>query len=214
MKTILLVDDHPMMRKGSMALLQTLPGEHTCMEAGSRQAALALLEEHAVDMAVVDLVLGQDDGLDFIKEITSLYSELKVLVLSMQPEALYVERVLKAGALGMVSKSDDPDTVMEAFTAVMRGEFFMSPASNALMLKKLLRRKMPKGDSPVSQLSDRELHVFQMLGTGYSTVEIADHLTLSVKTVETHREKIKRKLGLKDARELVHAARAWVQGEA
>ena len=212
MNIILLVDDHPMMRKGSMAMIQTLPGSMMCLEAGTRLEALALLEEHSVDMAVVDLVLGQDDGLDFIKEITVRFPDLKVLVLSMQPEALYVERILKAGALGMVSKSDDPDTVMEAFATVLRGEFFMSRASNALMLKKLLRRKLPKGDSPVSLLSDRELHVFQMLGTGYTTANVAEHLGLSVKTVETHREKIKRKMRLKDAKQLIHAARTWVEG--
>ena len=199
-----------MMRKGSIALAQTLPGKLKYLEAGSRKEALSLLEVHVVDTAVVDLVLGQDDGLDFIKEISCQYQDLKVLVLSMQPEALYAERVLRAGALGMVSKSDDPDTVLEALRTVMRGEFYLSHASNAMVLKKLLGRKMPKGESPVSRLSDRELHVFQMLGSGYSTAEVAENLGLSVKTVETHREKIKRKMNLQDWRELIHTAKAWV----
>jgi len=212
MKTILLVDDHPMMRKGAIALLQTLPEPLQFLEAGKRVEAIGLLESHAVDAAVVDLVLGADDGIEFIKEITARFAGLKVLVMSMQPEVLYVERVMKAGGMGMVSKSEEPAEVLKAMQNVLRGEFYLSPSSNALILKKLLGRRLPMGESPVSLLSDRELHVFQMLGTGYSTVEIADHLMLSVKTIETHREKIKRKMMLKDARELVHAARSWVLG--
>lgn len=210
MKTVLLVDDHPMVRKGTLALLQTLPQAYHCLEAGSRQEALQLLRGNPVEIAVVDLVLGGEDGLELIKEMTALYNQLKILALSMQPEVLYAERVVKAGALGMVSKSEPAETVLEAFAAVAAGEFFLSRASNAVLLKRLLNRKMPEGSSPVSRLSDRELHVFQLLGTGFSTAEIADTLSLSIKTIETHREKIKRKLALQDAQELVHAAKAWV----
>lgn len=182
------------------------------MEAGSRAEALAVLEAKPVDTAVMDLVLGQDDGLELIKEATQRYSDLKILVLSMQPESLYADRVLKAGALGIVSKGDEPDTVLRALTTVMNGEFYLSRATQARVLKQLLRRKLPSSENPVSRLSDRELHVFQMLGTGYSTAEVAGHLGLSVKTVETHRENIKRKLRLQDAKELIQAAKAWTQG--
>ncbi|MCC5849680.1 MAG: response regulator transcription factor [Verrucomicrobia bacterium] len=213
MKTILLVDDHPMIRKGIRALVESLPEAHLVLEAGTRVEAQTLLESNDVDLAVVDLVLGAEDGLDFIKEITHRFKNLKVLVMSMQPEALYAERVLKAGALGMVSKSDEHDQVLAAVQTVMLGEFYLTRATQALVLKKLLKRSMPKGDSPVSQLSDRELHVFQMLGTGYTTAEVAEHLGLSRKTVEAHREKIKRKLKIKDAKSLVAAASVWVQGD-
>lgn len=195
-------------------MVESLPQKHLVLEAGNRMEAQSLLEAHEVDFAVVDLVLGAEDGLDFVKEITSRFENLKVLVISMQPEALYAERVLKAGALGMVSKSDEPVHVLDAVQTVMRGEFFLTRATQAMVMKKLLKRPMPKGDSPVSRLSDRELHVFQMLGSGYATAEVAGHLGLSIKTVEAHREKIKNKLKIKDAKSLVAAARIWVKGDA
>ena len=212
MKRILLIDDHPIVRLGIRALLETREDLTVCAEASSRQEAIDLLERDCPDLAVVDLVLGVDDGLEFIKELRVMCPDLKLLVVTMQDESVYAERVIRAGANGFIAKKDATEHLLDAVETILKGHVFLTRASTARVLGRLLKHEVPDdGESRVNKLSDRELHVFQMIGTGLRTQEIADALGLSGKTIETYREHIKRKLDLANADALKRSAARWVE---
>lgn len=211
MKQIMLIDDHPIVRLGIKSLLESHPSFQVCGEAGSRKEALELLSKGCPDLAIVDLILGQDDGLEFVKEISAQCPELKILVMTMQDESVYAERVIRAGADGFITKQDATEHLLEAVETILQGEIYLSRASSLRVLGRVLRDESPQTQTSVNTLSDRELHVFQMIGTGLKTKEIADSLTLSPKTIETYRENIKRKLELKNADALKQSAVRWVE---
>jgi len=170
-----------------------------------------MIEKKHPHLAVIDLLLGTDDGMQFIKECKSRFKKMKILVLSMQDESVYAERVIRAGADGFLAKSDSPEKLVEAVNTVLKGEMYLSRQSSSRILGRVLRDKEDDDQNTVKALSDRELHVFQMIGCGMATKDIAKFLGLSGKTIESHREKIKTKLSLKDAKILRACATQWVQ---
>jgi DNA-binding NarL/FixJ family response regulator len=212
MNRIMLIDDHPIVRLGIRTLLETRNEWQVCAEASSRQEAVELLQHESPEVAIVDLVLGMDDGLEFVKELRSQSKDLRILVMTMQDESVYAERVIRAGADGFIAKQHATDHLLEAVETVLGEEIYLSRSSSFRVLGRLLRDHADtEGDSPVSILSDRELHVFQMTGMGKANREISDNLGLSTKTIETYKENIKRKLSLPNADALKRAAIQWVE---
>jgi DNA-binding NarL/FixJ family response regulator len=207
---ILIVDDHPVVRSGLRMLIDDEPDLLVCGEAGDADEAIRVLDAMKPDLVIVDLSLKGSSGLELIKRIKSRESGSKMLVSSMFDESLYAERVLNAGALGYVSKQEAMEKVIEAIRCVLSGRVYLSAAMSDRMLHRLTRDHQTPERSPVETLSDRELEVFEMIGRGRTTGEVASQLHLSVKTVETHREKIKAKLRLKSAAELYQYAVRWV----
>jgi DNA-binding NarL/FixJ family response regulator len=207
---ILIVDDHPVVRRGLRMLIDDEPDLFVCGEAGDADEAIRALDAKKPDLVIVDLSLKESSGLELIKRIKSRNAAAKMLVSSMFDESLYAERVLNAGALGYVSKQEAMEKVIEAIRCVLSGRVYLSAAMSDRMLHRLARDHQAIERSPVETLSDRELEVFEMIGRGRTTAEIAGQLHLSVKTVETHREKVKAKLGLKTAAELYQHAVRWV----
>ncbi len=207
---ILIVDDHPVVRRGLRMLIDDEPDLFVCGEASDADEAIRVLDAKKPDLVIVDLSLKESSGLELIKRIKSRNAAAKMLVSSMFDESLYAERVLNAGALGYVSKQEAMEKVIEAIRCVLSGRVYLSAAMSDRMLHRLARDHQAIERSPVETLSDRELEVFEMIGRGRTTAEIAGQLHLSVKTVETHREKVKAKLGLKTAAELYQHAVRWV----
>lgn len=207
---ILIVDDHPVVRNGLRMLIDDEPDLIVCGEAGDADEAIRVLDAKKPDLVIVDLSLKGSSGLELIKRIKSRTVTSKMLVSSMFDESLYAERVLNAGALGYVSKQEAMEKVVEAIRCVLSGRVYLSAAMSDRMLHRLARDQKAPERSPVESLSDRELEVFELIGRGRTTAEIANQLHLSVKTVETHREKVKAKLGLKSAAELYQYAVRWV----
>lgn len=208
-KTILLVDDHPVLRRGLAALIASDPELAVCGEAATCQAALDSIREHQPDMVIVDLMLDGSDGLDLIKAMRAQYPSIPALVLSLHAESVYAERALRAGARGYVTKHEVDERILSAVRRVLAGETYMSGA-----LERWFATRFVSGatlnDSPLGALSDRELQVYHSIGTGRGTRQIAETLHLSVKTIESHCDHIKQKLGLVSARELAQCAARWV----
>ncbi len=207
---ILIVDDHPLVRTGLRLLIDCESDLSVCGEAANANEAMRLLESQKPDLLIVDLSLKESSGLELIKRIKARNPEAKMLVSSMFEESLYAERVLSAGALGYVHKQEGQERVIEAIRCVLSGRVWLSSAMSDRMLRRMTISQAAPSQSPVHALSDRELEVFEQIGRGCATKDIARQLHLSIKTVETHREKIKAKLGLKSAAELNRAAFQWV----
>jgi DNA-binding NarL/FixJ family response regulator len=210
-KGILIVDDHPLVRRGLTALIESEPGLAVVAEAGSCRAALEALDRVRPDLVIVDLALGAEDGLELVKKIRLRQAGTPVLVLSMYEESLYAERCLKAGAMGYVSKRQLDEELLGALHALMRGETYLTAELQRSLVEKYAAGHALGSESTPGALSDRELQVFRLLGEGLGTRAIAEHLHLSNKTIESHREHIKTKLGLKSSAELVQRAVQWVE---
>lgn len=210
-KAILIVDDHPVMRRGLASLIESEPDLETCGEAASHHAALAAIRKRPPDLVIVDLVLEGSDGLELVKEIATRYPAIPALVLSMHDEAVYAERSLRAGARGYVAKQEMDDTVLGAIRQLLAGGTYMSDALQARLAAKFVAGRTLATDSPLDALSDRELQVFRLIGQGRTTRQVAETLHLSIKTIESHREHIKNKLALETAAELAQRATQWVE---
>jgi DNA-binding NarL/FixJ family response regulator len=210
-KAILIVDDHPVLRRGLSAMIESEADLAICGEAATCAAALRALREHRPDLVIVDLALEGSDGLDLIKEIKAHHPETPVLVLSMHDEDVYAERALRAGAQGYVTKQQLDDTVLVAIRRVLGGEMYLSARLQTRLAHKFLGGQTLGTDSMLHVLSDRELQVFRMIGQGRGTRRIAETLHLSIKTIESHCEHLKQKLGLASATELAHRATQWVE---
>lgn len=211
MKKIVLIDDHELVRLGIRSVLECRNDFEVAGEAAGRAEALDLIANQQPDLAIVDLVLGRDDGVAFIRDCRALHDRLKILVITIQDESIYAERVIRAGADGFLSKCQAAELLLDAVDKILSGELYLSRASSSRILGRILREPTPHGDNPVTTLTDRELHVFQMIGTGLTTKEIAEDLGRSRKTIEAHREKIKTKLDFKNASQLKKSALAWVK---
>lgn len=205
---ILIVDDHAFVRQGLRDFLGREPDLLVCGEADGRAQAIQLCVDSHPNLTLIDLSLGKESGLDLVKDIAVQFPEIKMLVLSMQDEMLYAERVLRAGAAGYVSKDVHPDRLIEAVRCVLNGGIYASEAVKQKIMQ-TVRNAEPGGD-PVTHLSDRELDVFERIGKGSSTVDISRDMHLSVKTVETYRARIKTKLGVNSSTELVQRAVQWI----
>jgi DNA-binding NarL/FixJ family response regulator len=212
-KNILIVDDHPMMRDGLAALITAQPDLAVCAQAADAREAMQAIESLRPDLVLMDISLPGKSGLEAIKDIQSLAPGLATLVLSMHDESLYAERVLRAGARGYVMKQEGGKRIMDGIRAVLEGKVFVSEKMSARIMNAFTGRRAAEATSSVESLSDREFEVFQLIGRGRSTKEIADQLHLSVKTVEVHRVNIKAKLQLTTSPELVHYAVRWVESQ-
>jgi DNA-binding NarL/FixJ family response regulator len=208
---ILIVDDHPAVREALASRISRQPDLEVCGEAVDMGEALRLIAETQPDVAVVDISLKTGSGIDLIKRIKDRNDSVRTLVWSMHSESLYAERALRAGALGYINKDQATDKIIDAVRRVLDGKVYLSDA----MAEKMLHRAVGVGRkgvtaAPLDVLADRELEVFRLIGQGVKTAEIAERLHLSVKTVETYRDRIRQKLDLSDGTELAHYATQWV----
>ncbi|RCS54920.1 DNA-binding response regulator [Bremerella cremea] len=207
---ILLVDDHPLVREGLSARIEAQSDLEVCGETGSIQAAMVEFAEKVPDLTIVDIQLEDGNGIDLIKDIHTRYPYAKMLVVSAFDETLYAERALRAGALGYISKRELQEKVLEAIRTVLSGKRYLSGKMTQHLLNQAVNQKGQPASHPVERLSNRELEVFQMIGNGMTTAAIAGQLHLSVHTIDTHREKLRHKLGAKNGAELMKLAVQWV----
>jgi DNA-binding NarL/FixJ family response regulator len=208
---ILLVDDHPMVRERLAAAIHEEPDLIVCGEAEDRFTALEMIGHKTPHLVIVDLTLKQSHGLELIKDIRHQHPDLAILVVSMHDELLHAERVIRAGARGYITKQEATGKIMVAIRTVLRGEVYMSEKMAARIATAAVGSRRGMNTLPVARLSDRELRVFEMLGQGHNTRQIADDLHLDMRTIETYRARIKEKLDLKDANELLQHAIRWMQ---
>jgi DNA-binding NarL/FixJ family response regulator len=211
MFTILIVDDHPLMREGLALILDTQHDWEVSSMVGSAEEALALLPKQSFDLLVVDISLPNMSGLEFIKQVKSLYPQQKTLVISRHDEQLYAERAIRAGAKGYVMKVEARKVIIEAIRKVLEGGIYISDAINERLLQSMINGKKSMTQSPLEVLSDRELEIFEMVGRGIKSSEIAERLFISAKTVESYRTRIKDKLNLHSSAELMQHAVQWVE---
>jgi DNA-binding NarL/FixJ family response regulator len=211
MKKLLIVDDHPLMRRGLTALIESEPDLSIAAEASTSRGALELVRQTEPDLVIVDLALGEDDGLSLIKEMDSRHPEIPTLVLSMYDEKVYAERCLRAGAYGYVSKRQLDDSLLRAIRRLLDGEIYMTGELQRRLAVKCVGRPERGAGDELNALTDRELQVFRLIGEGRTTREIAEILNLSVKTIESHREHIKNKLTLESSAQMVQRATQWVE---
>ena len=209
---VLLVEDHPIFREGLAQLINRQSDLFVCAEAGTPKEAIAAAHAHAPEVAVLDLMLNGAGGTELIKQMRALFPGVPLLVLSMHEESVYAERVLRAGASGYVMKQEASGTVVTAIRTVVAGEMHVSRKLTVSLMQKALAAPEPIAGDEAALLSDRELQIFELIGANVPTREIATRLGVSGKTVETHRENIKRKLDLTTGAELVTRAQAWVHG--
>jgi DNA-binding NarL/FixJ family response regulator len=209
---IAIVDDHPIVRKGLTEVINHEPGMTVCGESDSSAGGLDIIRRERPDVAIVDLSLGLESGLNLVKQLDALLPDVRVLVLSMHDETLHAERVLAAGARGYIMKQEAMQNLSAAIRCVADGKTYVSPQMSDRILSRVSGGRRPPTDgAPVDRLTDREREVFGLIGRGMGTREIAEALSLSAKTVETYHARIKEKLGLANGHELIRAAIAWAQ---
>jgi len=208
--TVLLVDDHPIFREGLRSVINHLDGAVVCSEADDERSAMHVLETDKPDMMVADLNLGDDSGLRLVQRARRDNPKLRILVASMYEESMYGERAINAGANGYICKQDDPDKLRKAVELVASGEMYISRRLANRMLDHKITGSGGGTLEPTEALSERELQIFTLIGNGHSTKEIAVKLHVSPKTVDAHRDHIKRKIGVSDNTRLIHRAVEWV----
>jgi len=207
---IMIVDDHPIVREGYSRLIEREANLQVCAEADSKSGALKQILDSPPDLVIVDLSLKDGSGLELIKDIKAQFKQIKILTVSMHDETLFAERCIRAGALGYVNKQQAPEQLIAAISRVLSGKVFLSSEITERMICRSIGSENYTEQSPIESLSDRELEVFEQIGLGETTRQIAQKLNLSPKTVETYRENIKHKLNLENATELIRNAIQWV----
>lgn len=209
-KRIFLIDDHPLLREGIAQLINEQADLLVCGEAEDRNSALALVDTAKPDLAVVDISLKDQSGLELIKDFKAQAPQLLILVLSMHDEQLYAERALRAGARGYIMKREASCKVLDAIRHVLDGDIYVSEKIVAELLDKATGRlRSSSRPAALAALSDRELEVLLLIGQGYGTQQIASQLHISGKTIETHRANLKLKLKLNSGSELLQSAIRW-----
>jgi DNA-binding NarL/FixJ family response regulator len=206
---ILLVDDHPMVREWLATLINQQQDLEVCGEADNARQALELVGQANPNVAMVDISMEGGSGIELIKNIKASHPAVLVIVLSMHDEALYAERALRAGARGYIMKREATKGVLQAIRCVLSGKLYLSDKMAMMMAEKLVEGRPKAERSVIEKLSDRELEVFQLLGRGYSTRQIADELHVSFKTVQAFCARIKEKLNIVSANELLREAVRW-----
>lgn len=206
---VLIVDDHPVLRQGLARLIAQQPDLEVVGEAEGVGEARRLCETTHPDLMVIDMSLKEGHGLDLIKDLKAAGSMARMLVVSMHEEAAYAERALRAGAHGYIPKSEAVEEIVQALRRVRAGEVYLNQRMTARLLHGIVGGESSPGASPEDLLSDRELQVFELLGQGFSSREISEKLSVSIKTIDTYREHIKEKLHLRSANELVLRAVLW-----
>ena len=205
--SVIIVDDHPLFSRGLSQLIETQNDFKVIGIAKDRAEALSLLDSKKPDLVIADLNLGQEDGLELIKDCLAFNPHLKVLVISMHDERFYAERALKAGAKGYIMKEEAETNVISAIKTVINGEIYLSESEKARIGDSLSNQKGPF--DTINSLSDRQLQIFTLIGKGLGTVDIASKLNLSIKTIDTHKENIKAKLHCASSAELRQMAIEW-----
>ncbi len=211
---VLIVDDHPLTRAGLVYTINREPDLTVCGEAENAAQTLKLLEVTHPDLLLLDLTLPGKSGLELIKDVKAMYPDIPILVISMQDEALYADRVLRAGASGYITKNEKSEKLMGAVRHVLRGKIYVSEKMSAHILEMFSGRHNAAERSAIEQLSDREFEVFELLGEGLSAHEIGKRLHLSAKTVDAHRANIKKKVKIKSGSELISYAARWIANKA
>jgi DNA-binding NarL/FixJ family response regulator len=210
---IIIVEDHPIVRRGLKQLIEMEADLTVCAEAEDAVTALQRVKEFKPNLVIIDISLKAGSGLELIKDVNALFPNMPVLVVSMHDESFYAERVIRAGALGYIMKSEAYQNIMQAIRKVLAGEIYLSNEIRNRIIKKLLKGQAGSEHSLLDGLSDREAQVFQLVAEGNRTSVIAEKLNLSSSTVDTHYAHIKQKLGLKDTTELVQFAVNWLLQE-
>jgi DNA-binding NarL/FixJ family response regulator len=205
----LLVEDHPIFRKGLAQLIMTKEGYEVVAEAGNRAEALEAFERCSPDLVVMDISLGPESGLELLKDLRARRPDILILVLSMHEEELYAERVLRAGARAYVQKDEAAQRVLEAVACVLSGKVWLSPTVKDRIVQSMFEGRSSVERDLLSSLSDREFEIFGLMGRGLGTRQIAERLGLSVKTVDSHKEHLKRKLQCSGAADLRMRAIEW-----
>lgn len=208
---IFIVDDHPAVRQGVMAIVSHEPDMLICGEAGDASDAMQQIASLMPDVAVIDISLKSSNGIDLVKRIKAEYPAVRMLVWSMFPDTLYAARALRAGALGYLNKSDSTEQLVEAIRIVGQGKIYLTGETSSRLLQETFNNPVREnGTLPLDLLSDRELEVFKLIGEGLSTQQIAESIMLSISTVETYRQRIKGKLNIQSSTGLVRTAVQWL----
>lgn len=210
---ILVVDDHPVFREGLVRVLNQEKDMQVVGEAANAEVALQSVAALHPQMAIIDISLESSNGIELARTLRTRLPAIRILILSLHNEMLYAERALRAGANGYVMKKESSEQLVEAVRTVLEGHTHVSNPLREMMFKKLSNPVELRASSPLELLSDREFEVFQFIGKGYGTRQIADELHLSMKTVESHREHIRKKMRLENSFELVQYAISWTQAE-
>jgi DNA-binding NarL/FixJ family response regulator len=209
------VDDHPLVRERLVELINREPDLEVCGEAEDRHEAIKIIASTRPHLAVIDLSLKNSLGIELIKDLQASHPEVLMLVVSMQDELIYAQRCIRAGARGYITKQQASRNVMQAIRQILDGNIYLSQAvSNQLLSRSFGKPTAADSFIFTSLLTDRELQVFELIGKGHSTRQIAEFLVLDTKTIETYRSRIKEKLGLMDGSELLQRAIAWVHHKA
>ena len=207
---ILIVDDHPTVRDGLTLQISAQSDLHVCGYADTESEGLKQVQEMNPDLAIIDISLGEGNGIDLIKKVKAIHPRVKMLVLSQYDESLYAERSLRAGADGYINKRQCQDDVIGAIRTVLRGQRYLSAKLMQRLVGQAVGSPQPIEGDPIQRLSDREIHVFRLIGEGLTTAAIANRLKVSIHTIESHRDNIRRKLVLKNGIELMRQAVQWV----
>ena len=208
---VLIVDDHPVVREGLALRISRQPDLQVCGEAADIAEAMRAVEATNPDVAIVDIALRTGNGIDLIKRLKTRHESVRILVWSMYNESLYAERAMRAGAMGFINKEHATDQIITAIRRVLDGKVYLSESMADRLLNRAIGRNGESAESsPVESLSDRELEVFQCIGQGLDTQQVAQRMHVSPKTVETYRARIKEKLNLSSGTELIRLAVQWV----
>lgn len=210
---ILIVDDHPAVREALSMRIAQNADLAVCGQAEDATGALRLWAETKPSIVITDISLKKSDGIDLIKRIKTRDAGARILVWSMHSERAYAERALRAGASGYITKEQATEQIVEAIRQVLAGRVYLSPMMREMVLGRTADPAKATYQLPTDRLTDRELEVFRLIGEGRKTQDIAEQLHVSVKTVETHRDRIKKKLSLRDANDLLRRAVLWVTNE-
>jgi len=208
---VYVLDDHPLMRRGYRAVLEAEPDLEVCGESGSAAEALADLRDATPDLLIVDITLEDTSGIDVIRQVHGRTPRLPILVVSMHDEVLYAERALRAGARGYLTKGEANGDLVSTVRTLLAGGHHLSARMQARAVEQMAGRAAASGQPSEATLTDREMEVYEFIGRGFSTREVAQTLRVSPKTVETYRGRIKEKLGLSDSTELLHRAVRYAQ---
>lgn len=210
-KNILIVDDHPLLRQGIKQVIELEEDLKVCGEASTANEAIDLINRNRPDIVIVDITLaGNVNGIELIKSLNERFPDIKTLVLTMHDESLYAERAIRAGARGYIMKEVASKNIINAIRTILKDELYLSEQISKKIIDKLVRGSADTIGISVENLSNREFEIFQLIGNGFSTKEMAKKLNLSIYTVESHKKNIKEKLKLKNSSDLAKYAIQWV----
>ena len=213
-RRVLIVDDHPIVRQGLRRVMENEVDLSVCGEAESVRDARQAIKDLKPDALIADISLKQGDGIELVRDVRAHHPQLQILVLSMHDETIYAERMLSAGANGYIMKQAASEQFLIAMRRVLDGGSYVSEAVGNNMIQKFAAGAAYISANPIDRLSNRELQILHMIGKGMSTRETAQSLNLSIKTVESHRQRIKRKLNLATGTQLIQYAVNWFTGRA